>query len=203
MAVALVVTGVVIVSGAMGKRRVHVFIGVLLLPILWFLWQEVRAPAERFFAPRKEITSLSGRLPVWRTAPKIFSEYPILGSGLGTFEVAFDLNRPPEIKRRWDHAHNDWLQSMIEGGSLSAGCLILLFWYVIGGRSYPPRALTDTLIFGTCILAAILGIGLFSLVDFCLRIPAVATILAMIIGLDASAAWSRVSAVHYSETWLS
>jgi tetratricopeptide (TPR) repeat protein/O-antigen ligase len=59
-----------------------------------------------------------GRGPLWeRTAP-LALQFPIWGTGYGTFESVEPMQRQPGDGStiNWQHAHNDYLESMIEGG---------------------------------------------------------------------------------------
>ena len=113
-------------------------------------------------------------------------EYAVVGAGFGTFENAFDLHRPPEIKQRWDHAHNDWLQLTIEGGLLCTVGALLVLLGALGIRPDVPGATMGHSMLPVCLIAAILAIAIHSTVDFCLRIPANAVLLAVILGLSAN-----------------
>lgn len=105
------------------------------------------------------------------------------GSGFGTFVPVYQLFETPATVREViaNHAHNDWLELLIEGG-IPAGILLTAFaiWYLTGfyrvwtsGRStlgdLLPRAMA---ISGLLLL-------LHSLVDYPLRTPAMMVFLAV------------------------
>ena len=105
-----------------------------------------------------------------------------IGTGFGSFHAAFLLYRPPSIHARWQHAHNDWLQSAAEGGWLTP-ILVL----AIGVPVFRRRGeMTDSRLARAIRLGALAGItavALHSFVDFPLKIPAVAVLAAVLIGI--------------------
>jgi hypothetical protein len=101
---------------------------------------------------------------------------PLLGYGFGTFRYAFPPYRAPEcgILYVWDRAHNVYLDGFIGLGVLFPVVLIigvsaLLIAHVIGIRE--RRRMKTYSVMG---LAAILLVGLHSLVDFSIEIPGMA-----------------------------
>ncbi len=107
-------------------------------------WSEVREhlPAASGKAPRSPgIGSATRRLVKYEACLEMARRQPLLGVGLGNFEVhypavAFDLGRPTglTLTRNFESAHNDYLQVLAElglPGLLAAGGLIAL----LAGRS--------------------------------------------------------------------
>lgn len=163
---------------------------MLALPVSWLLWQEVRAPGERFVVESDEFGDRSGRVPVWRTTASLIPSYAALGTGFGTFEDVFDFHRPPEVRQRWDHAPNDWLQWALEGGipcALFALCEIGAACGIRPGGFVSPAGRS---ILATSVFAALLTMTLYGLVDFCLRIPANAMLFASILGVTGNVGWA-------------
>jgi len=182
LAVALTATGFFLfVATGRGRRRLPRLLPLaLVLPTLLLLWQDVRSPGETFLE-REQVLTLSGRLPVWRATLRMVGDHPVLGVGLGTFEVGFLRYRPPS-DLNWAHAHNDWLQALVEGGPLLAASMALLLWLVLRPRRAGPRFGGPGFLLHTGIQAAVLAIALHSFTDFCLRIPAHAVLLACLVG---------------------
>ena len=67
------------------------------------------------------------RLIVWSATKEAVKGFWLTGSGLGTFINIFPLYAPPSITAVFDHAHNDYLEFVLETGL--AGTL-LLFYFV-------------------------------------------------------------------------
>jgi len=125
------------------------------------------------------------RLMIWKAASENLKDFRWLGSGLGTFEDSFAPFTPPGASRRWDRAHNDYLQLVWETG-LAGGLLALIgaavyvrryWWPAVRSR---PHAL-DLLRLG--VAAALMSIALHSFVDFNLQIGANGFLFALLAGL--------------------
>ena len=117
---------------------------------------------------------LGDRLVVARDSLRIIRDHPWLGTGLGSFEVAFPFYQSSACDSLWDHAHNDYVEALAEtgliGGLLVISALTLFFRLAFGhvGARLRHRA-------GWIQLGAAIGCcGLFvhSFVDFNLHIPA-------------------------------
>ena len=88
-----------------------------------------------------------------------------------------------EVAPRFDHAHNDWLQSWVEGGILAFACVValpgLLFF-----KDDRRRPVTGPSVRVTAATAAgLAALAVHSLMDFSLRIPAVAVLAACLAGV--------------------
>jgi len=83
-------------------------------------------------AERIQSTSLQDvedRHAAARTALQIIRDFPIFGSGGGTFYVAFPAYRTPSIRNFYEYAHNDYAQTFAECGVIgfcSIGLAILV-----------------------------------------------------------------------------
>lgn len=61
----------------------------------------------------------STRIAMWRSGLKIYEEYPVFGSGLGTFKTQYPKFRTHgDLTTAGDYVHNDYLQYLLEGGPL-------------------------------------------------------------------------------------
>lgn len=160
----------------MRRRRLGTLAALIVLPALFVSWMQVRAPGERFLSG--DVASLGGRLPVWRATLRMVADHPWLGSGWGTFEEAFPQYYPADIASHWEHAHSDWLQVLAEGGCLGAVAVGagLLLAIRRDSSSFPLQKQKDSL--NAAVRASLIGIGLYSLADFSLRIPAIALLTA-------------------------
>jgi O-antigen ligase len=113
------------------------------------------------------------QLPTQR-ALNIVRDYPVFGSGGGTFAGAFMRYRGPEIRAFYDHVENDYTQFLAETGVLGAvliGCLpVMALWLAILALARRRDPLARGFAFGA--LMGIVAIGIHSTVDFNLQIPA-------------------------------
>lgn len=104
------------------------------------------------------------------------ARYWPLGSGFGTFPIVYaQFEQPAEIYRQFvNHAHNDLLELVLEGGLLSAlafvGYLVAVIAEFTGARHSPLRRAA---------LCAIAFLGLHSLVDYPMRTMALASTFAL------------------------
>jgi len=164
------------------RKRALAILLVLLLPTLFLLWQEVRAPAERFLDGDSVVPELGDRLTVWLASAQMIPDFFPLGTGMGTFGEAFPLYRPPSIQRFWLHAHNEWLQFGIEGGGTLLAVAIVIFLVSIRSASRPSLDPVLSVV-RVASGSAILAVAVHSLTDFGLRIPAIAVLTATMIGV--------------------
>jgi len=116
---------------------------------------------------------------------RIFEDYPLVGSGGGTFYTAFTRYRGQDIIPYFDHAHNDYLQVLVETGVIGAalaGLAVLtsLLCAVLAlARRRDPLA--RGVAFG--VIMGVTALGIHSAVDFNLQIPANALLFAMLLAL--------------------
>ncbi len=187
LVVAILATGLMALALSRKRRAVWLLLAVLAAPTLLLLWQQVRAPGERFVSGSESLPTLNDRLPTWLASAKMIPDYWILGTGLGTFEPAFDLYRPAEIRGRWDHAHNDWLEGSVEGGVamlaiLAAAGAALVAALRRRGEATFSRPLPLSAI--VSLLAAMAA----AFADFPLRLPAIAFLLSVVLAATSALA---------------
>lgn len=135
-----------------------------------------------------------GRWPVYRATSRIVSDFPWLGTGLGTFSAIFPAYRPSDLSSSgiWTRAHNVLLEFASDVG-LPITLIILLFYLVVisclvwGILRRPTR---DPLPAAAGLAAALLA-GAHSLVDFSLQIPGYSLTAAAIIGAGIARVLSR------------
>ncbi|MDA0991371.1 MAG: O-antigen ligase family protein [Verrucomicrobia bacterium] len=114
----------------------------------------------------------------------ILSVCPVFGTGFGTFRHVFPAFQSAPIQLRWLHAHNDWLQLLVEGGVVGA---VLFLMFALGCLRYVLRRLKGApdrarlVIFG--LLFGITTIAIHSLFDYGLRKPANALLLSAMAGM--------------------
>lgn len=133
--------------------------------------------------------NLRARLLVVLPSLALWSDFPVTGTGLGTFEDGFPLVAPPELTSdRWNRAHNNPLELLVTGGliGLALGVLAVvgLFPRILRaarrGRSSEDRAA------GLAALGALAAVGFHELLDFGLVIPANHLTLLVVLGAAAA-----------------
>ena len=106
-------------------------------------------------------------LDVWR-------DFPVFGSGLGSFHVVFPRYAGPDVGEIPTHAHNDYVQFAGETGGAGVfllGLMVLMsFAAALRAQYLQQEPLLRGLSFGA--LMAMIALGIHSTVDFNLQIPA-------------------------------
>ena len=122
---------------------------------------------------------------VIRDAFPIIQDFPIFGSGGGSFYSIFPSYQDLELNQFYDHAHNEYLQFAIEFGLAGAFVLlvILLFTFYKAFRAMYKRH--NSIFKGTSFAVAVatLGMCIHMTVDFPLQAFANASYFVVFIGL--------------------
>jgi O-antigen ligase len=113
---------------------------------------------------------------------------PVVGVGFGTFSAVYPGFRSPEVRAKYDHAHNDALQLVAEGG-LVAGFMLLALLLCLGRDLLPAlRGERGPIAVGIAAgLAAMLG---HALIDFGFHIPSNAALAAALAGMVSGLRWN-------------
>jgi O-antigen ligase/tetratricopeptide (TPR) repeat protein len=123
-----------------------------------------------------------GRPAVWAKTVDLIKDHPLLGTGPGTFAVAFTPYRPAGINSHYYYAHNDYLHVISETGLLTAGIILWLMVALFGTATKKIKAARSRLTLGItlCGLGGMVALMVHSLVDFNLHIMANATVFAVL-----------------------
>jgi len=145
---------------------------ILGLAILWAAWIGLDAVINRFFTASEDF---KGRWEFWVNTFQIYRDFPIFGSGLGTFFQVFPMYRSDHIMGLVTHAENDFLQLLSETGTLGTGLLAILFfillWKILSGiRALAHGEPARYIAIGG--LVGILALMLHSLVERNIQVPA-------------------------------
>jgi O-antigen ligase len=115
--------------GSQGEKRFsRSSIFILGLALLWAAWIGLDAVISRFFSVSEDF---EGRWKIWANTFQIFKDFPLFGSGLGTFVQLFPMYRSFHIRGLVTHAENDFLQLISEVGILGTGLLAILFFFLL------------------------------------------------------------------------
>ncbi|MEE8342469.1 MAG: hypothetical protein V3R51_01590, partial [Gammaproteobacteria bacterium] len=95
-----------------------------------------------------------------------------------SFEDVFRLVQPASFSHRWQYAHNDWLEFLLEFGFI--GSLIILAAGAYWLHRVMPESLTPI---RSAALASIFAMAVHSLGDFNLRIPGTALVFWVAVGI--------------------
>lgn len=132
--------------------------------------------------------SLELRARAGRSAIQIVRDFPWLGTGGGTFYLAFQHYRPIENYGYYDHAHNDFVELASETGLLGLLLLVIMVVDSVWRSCVLLVRSNDQLARGMA-FASLMGITsllIHSTVDFNLQIPANAMLFLILVSLPYS-----------------
>ena len=172
--------------GRMGSLLGATFI---LLSICVAIWIGPGPIVSRFQTVNEEY-SLGGqsRISMWRDALPLIKHHPWLGTGLGTFPIAYTSGQTAFLNQFVNHAHNDYLEI---AGDLGIPAALILFASIIFILVHTMRSFLsgerdfDRIVALGCV-GSIVAILLHSFADFNLYIPANALLFSAILGLAVS-----------------
>lgn len=130
-------------------------------------------------------SGLNGRTEIWKGAIRAWEKNPVLGVGIGNFEIAVSQTVDRDFGVVFQHAENEFLEVLVEGGVVGLG----LFSLVIGSiawRSYRALGQAATVQDRAMVLGGLFaGLALLiqSLADFPLHIPGVGVTAVVAAGL--------------------
>ena len=156
---------------------------VLGLGFLWGMWKGL-APVEDRWQTIE--TTYEDRSLVWQTTLKLIKRFPLTGTGLGTYELAYPPYKPQKLGATiMDHAHNDYLEFLSEAGLIGfiPWLAFFLLFLISSVRALLKRRNPYSIFLGASGLAAIMALLVHSLADFNLQIPANAMLLFLLMGL--------------------
>jgi O-antigen ligase len=110
-----------------GQRVSRAIVLIFGLALLWAAWVGLDAVVSRFFAASEDLET---RWKVWVNTFQIFKDFPLLGSGLGTFIHIFPRYRSFHVRGLFTHAENDFLQLLSEVGLIGVGLLLFAFGFL-------------------------------------------------------------------------
>jgi O-antigen ligase len=158
----------------------------------WFSWDAIVAKFDRAI-DLGEGTLQDPRFSIWKDAIKIIPDFPITGTGFGTFLDIFPNYKSFADSLIYDHAHNDYLELLTDGGLIG---FLLAAWFVIavlrnGWRMIFRRHERLAVLTAVAAFSGIAGLLFFSLTDFNLHNWANSLYFFFLCGLLVSAGHTR------------
>ncbi len=160
---------------------------VVIFIISTIAWLGSAPVVERILSIKTEIASqyIGGRLPIWQGTADIIKDYPLFGTGFGTFNYIFPKYEPEIIRRHFSYAHSDFLELLSDTGIIGLSIfmafgLVSVVWLF---RRFHKRY--DPYVTGISIgiLGSLASIFVHSFTDFSLQIPANAILFVIILAL--------------------
>lgn len=149
------------------------FVGILLSAVGIFGWDPIFADFQRLRGADGLIHEQ--RPDYWRDSLQLVHDYPIVGTGFGTFSDAYRMvQRIGTGDKLVDHAHNDYVELLTDGGLL--GCLLVAGLIVAVAapcwRAWRRRRSRTSRLLTLGVACGLVAMALHCLVEFNLHIGA-------------------------------
>ena len=164
----------------------------VLIAVGYGLWIGLNPVLSRFaqFNGGVRYLEAEGRLSFWQGSLGLIREHPLMGIGLGAFQWGFSHFQTTWLNFTVDHAHNDYIETIVETGALGAALLFIpilgllvrmIHSFLTDSRRYRPSVTLG------CI-GSTLALLTHSVTDFNLHVPANALVFALVLGIGYKAA---------------
>ncbi|UCD51881.1 MAG: O-antigen ligase family protein [Phycisphaerales bacterium] len=184
MLIAAAFTTLILSSRRSLKGRGWIILLIALAAFICVLWVGFEEVYERIASLREIDVAEGGRWQIVKDTFQAWTQFPLLGTGLGTYQVVYPMFESGVNLNLATHAENEYIQTLAETGLM--GVLALLaFGFIIwtyfacsvNVRSKPISSAAYGLGFG------VLAIMIHSLSDFGQHLPANALLTATLCGL--------------------
>ena len=173
-----------------GNQRVRKWLIplALVIPLLIAVFLPTRELILRFAdLTATDEMSKDTRLAIWRDTRKVIRTYPWTGTGLGAYERGLYAQKTAAPMNTVDFAHSDYLQILTELGIVGATlALVVAVWTGWRLLSVVMKGESLNWTWAVGLLGALLAMGVHSLADFNLYIPANALAFAWLAGVAVS-----------------
>lgn len=187
-----IVAAVFVRSSAVSGRRTFITLGALAVTAaaVLFFWIDPGGISRRLGqVVNLKITQESSytlRARVALDSIHVVRDRLWFGHGLGTFETAYSRFQTIPNDLKWDHAHDDIIEAIVEtgivGGVLIAAALAMFFGLAFRELAHRLHHEAGWIRFGAAVGCC--GLLVHSLIDFNLRIPANAAWFAVCLGMS-------------------
>jgi O-antigen ligase len=126
---------------------------------------------------------VGGRIDYWSNTLTMFKDFPLFGTGLGTFKYAYFLYG--KEAGLVDHAHNDYVENLADMGALASAAFFALLAVLVFSlvRMWIRRRHPEVKPVVLGVLTALFAAFFHSFFDFSLRIPANAFLFLILLAL--------------------
>lgn len=206
LGLSLIIFGILLLGRKAGRRRGVIMVAVCLVIILsvgWFGWQPI---FDRFDKIRNDHGDIADdRKIIWADSARFIRDFPATGAGFGSFLALYPRYRSLEGSVIVDHAHNDYIELMTDGGVVA---FALMAWFLAAAllpsyRAFRGRRDTFSVYLFMGSMAGICAILIHSLTDFNMHIGSNGLYFFFLAGLAVSAAHTRFHDGKQGETLLS
>ncbi len=165
------------------RSVVILFVSLIVIDVFivgaWFGIDEVMQRLENTSA------NSESRDEVIRDTLSMIKEYPLVGTGGGTYEISFLRYKSEDISIYYHHAHNDYLEFLAEYGVIGMSFLVLLVISSLASALFALRKRNHALLKGMAFSSSmgIIAILIHSTVDYNLQIPSNAALFVALLAL--------------------
>ncbi len=171
----LVVFGIILDTNRVKKRGAKVISIICLVTLVsvgWFGWDLI---FDRFDLIRDQQGDIAeARVQVWQDSQHIIADFPVTGTGFGTYRYCYPIYRTFPGRKAFTHAHNDYIELVTDGGILGT---LFVGWFLVpvffrSFRRLKKRREPYMIFVGCGAVTGILAILIHSLTDFNFHIGA-------------------------------
>ena len=165
------------------KEVVLVVVSILLL-IGLAGWMGREPVVEKFKTVFYSEGEIQYRKKLYASVLDMFESRRFVGTGVGTFALAFPFYQNPDIPGFFQHAHCDPLEVLAELGILGFLLMVLLLLSMVSParlKKADPRDPNELLRFG--LLISLLGLLVHSLIDFSFHLPVISFTASILAGM--------------------
>lgn len=186
--------GLLLIKGTKRKRIAIVLLIMTFIVILvgWFGWEPILNRFEKIMNLQGNIADL--RIVLWKDCFQVISNFPLTGTGFGTFVDIFPKYTTITEEIIVQHAHNDYIELLINGGIIA---FFLAGWFIItvilrSFRSFLRRKDSYAIYLYIGSIAGLAAILFHSFTDFNLQIGSNGLYFFFLMGLMVSSSHTRL-----------
>lgn len=167
-----------------GKKMLALLLAGCFLLLLFILSGTQIVERILTLSEEETLKEMAGRTVAWQGVFEMIRDYPLWGTGPGTFATAFTQYQPSGLPARFFEAHNDYLHFVAETGLLLIPVVVWLVYTVLAA-GLRKLASPSRQVWGITLgaMTGLLAILIHSASDFNLHIPANAVLFTVLAGL--------------------
>ncbi len=165
----------------MKRALLFLFLLIVLAGAVFFLFSDKANLDAKY--EKVMISSIKPRATAWESAIDIFMDFPVLGTGVGSYKVVNSRYTSVGAPWKFYEAHNDFLEILATGGILIFIPFLLAIMFVAGEGFRFIRFGVRKNIYQVAFLISIGALILHETVDFNLQIGSNAFLFSLITGL--------------------
>jgi O-antigen ligase len=173
------------------RKTIYITLTAMVILLSGFVLQGGGNLLDRFNTIDNDIAIRKG---IYKITLNAIGDFRYFGSGLGSFEQVFNMynngSLPKTNTARVDHAHNTYLEMMLEVGVIAFSILMLSFIFINASFIKGLERRKKDYIFPLTGLATSVVVGTHAFFDFSLEMPAIALTYSVIIGVCLAQSWS-------------